>query len=168
MSAIRYQFLEHDSERVLMERATPKQEKHRIEIVTDGVHKLIYIDGMQLQQVLDVELPLEMGEISPRITITLHPESVEVRKVDSQQFKDMQAAQHPGERIIPPADNKALCEALKASQHATDAAWKAEVLEQLKAMNASIIQVTEGLGVTVVNCVTRRASDLPKEQCHDR
>ena len=135
-----------------MERATPKQEKHRIEIVTDGVHKLIYIDGMQLRQVLDVELPLEMDVLSPQITITLHPESVEVRKVDSQQFRDMRAAQHPGERIIPPADNKSLCEALKASQHASDAAWKAEVLGHLKTISQAVISVTEnGNAMKVIN-----------------
>ena len=51
---------------------------------------------------------------------------------------------HAGERIIPPADNKSLCEALKASQHASDAAWKAEMLEQLKALNVNLVKVTEG------------------------
>ncbi|MEJ5030042.1 hypothetical protein [Comamonas sp. MYb69] len=58
--------------------------------------------------------------------------------------QSMENAIHAGERIIPPADNKALCEALKASQHASDASWKAEVLEQLKAMNATLTSVTEG------------------------
>ncbi len=46
-------------------------------------------------------------------------------------------------RTFPAGDNKALCETLKASQHASDAAWKAEVLEQLKAMNAKLTSITE-------------------------
>jgi len=41
---------------------------------------------------------------------------------------------HAGERIIPSADNKALIQSLKASQHASDAAWKAEVLEHLRSL----------------------------------
>lgn len=57
-------------------------------------------------------------------------------------MQQMLPAVHVGERIIPPADNKALCEALKASQHASDAAWKAEVLEQLKTIRQAVISVT--------------------------
>lgn len=53
------------------------------------------------------------------------------------------SAINAGERIIPAADNKALIQSLKASQHASDAAWKAEVLEQLKAMNAQMSQLVE-------------------------
>ena len=70
-------------------------------------------------------------------------------------------AQHMGigihrcERIIPPADNKSLCEALKASQHASDAAWKAEVLEQLRAVNATLNRVVEGGSTMVVNGVQK-------------
>lgn len=41
---------------------------------------------------------------------------------------------HAGERIIPAADNKALIQSLKASKHAHDEAWKAEVLELLTAI----------------------------------
>lgn len=59
-------------------------------------------------------------------------------------MQQMHPTFHKGERIIPAADNKSLCETLKASQHASDAAWKAEVLEQLKAMNATLTSVTEG------------------------
>lgn len=62
---------------------------------------------------------------------------------------------HAGERIIPPADNKALIQSLKASQHASDAAWKAEVLEQLKAMNATLNRVVEGGNTMVVNGVQK-------------
>ena len=53
-------------------------------------------------------------------------------------------AVHVGERIIPDASNLSLLNALKASQHACDAAWRAEVLEQLKALNAIVVNVTEG------------------------
>ena len=59
---------------------------------------------------------------------------------------------HAGERIIPPADNKSLCEALKASQHASDAAWKAEVLGHLKTISQAVISVTEnGNAMKVIN-----------------
>lgn len=51
---------------------------------------------------------------------------------------------HAGERIIPPADNKALIQSLKASQHAHDEVWKVEVLDLLRLLNATLTSVTEG------------------------
>ncbi|MCD2164295.1 hypothetical protein [Comamonas koreensis] len=54
------------------------------------------------------------------------------------------SAIHAGERIIPSADNKALIQSLKASQHAHDELWKAEVLDLLRLLNATLTSVTEG------------------------
>lgn len=62
---------------------------------------------------------------------------------------------HSGERVIHAANNRGLFHALKASQHASDAAWKAEVLEQLKAMNATLNRVVEGGNTMVVNGVQK-------------
>ena len=58
--------------------------------------------------------------------------------------QSMENAIHAGERIIPPADNKALIQSLKASQHAHDEVWKAEVLDLLRLLNATLTSVTEG------------------------
>jgi len=67
--------------------------------------------------------------------------------------QSMENAIHAGERIIPPADNKSLCETLKASQHAHDEVWKAEVLDLLRLLNATLTSVTEGgnaMKVTII------------------
>lgn len=58
--------------------------------------------------------------------------------------QSMENAIHAGERIIPPADNKALIQSLKASQHAHDEVWKAEVLDLLRLLNATLTSVTGG------------------------
>ena len=59
---------------------------------------------------------------------------------------------HSGERVIHAANNRGLFHALKASQHASDAAWKAEVLEQLKTISRAVISVTEnGNAMRVTN-----------------
>ncbi len=58
--------------------------------------------------------------------------------------QSMENAIHAGERIIPAADSKALIQSLKASQHAHDEVWKAEVLDLLRLLNATLTSVTEG------------------------
>lgn len=58
--------------------------------------------------------------------------------------ESMENAIHAGERIIPAADNKALIQSLKASQHAHDEVWKAEVLDLLRLLSATLTSVTEG------------------------
>lgn len=64
----------------------------------------------------------------------------------------MGSAIHKGERIIPPVDNKALIQSLKASQHAHDEVWKAEVLDLLRLLNATLTSVTEnGNAMRVIN-----------------
>ncbi|MFA9288163.1 hypothetical protein ACCQ08_25565 [Comamonas sp. SY3] len=59
-------------------------------------------------------------------------------------MQKMHPTVHAGERIIPAADNKALIQSLKASQHAHDEVWKAEVLDLLRLLNATLTSVTEG------------------------
>ncbi|MDL5036833.1 hypothetical protein QRD40_10790 [Comamonas sp. Y6] len=63
--------------------------QNQVEILTNGCRKLIFIDGMMLHSVLDIDVPLEQGEIAPRVTIKLHPELVTIRQVDGKWITDM-------------------------------------------------------------------------------
>ena len=94
-----------------------------------------------------------------KIALWLYPElvgtveaQIDYRAVPFPHAQHMGSAIHQGERIIPAADSKALCEALKSSQHASEAAWKAEVLGHLKTISQAVISVTEnGNAMRVIN-----------------
>ena len=104
MKEIRVQFVESDVEHVIAGQTPCKQGEHHIEIITNGGQKLVFIDGKRLHRVLDIDVPLTAGEISPAITIKLHPDKITVRNVDGPQFKSIMK----GERIIPSVENAAL------------------------------------------------------------
>ena len=72
MKEIRVQFVESDVEHVIAGQTPCKQGEHHIEIITNGCQKLVFIDGKRLHRVLDIDVPLTAGEISPAITIKLH------------------------------------------------------------------------------------------------
>ena len=86
--------------------------QNKVELVTDGVRTLVFVDGVQLRHVLEFNIPVNAGEITPQIKVTLHPEQINIRHVDSAEFKSLKdgalAEVHKGERIIPSVENAAL------------------------------------------------------------
>ena len=60
---------------------------HKIDIVTAGIAKLIYLDGKRLHQVTDVDLPLSGGDLCPSIGLRLWADQVNVRKVNDAEYK---------------------------------------------------------------------------------
>lgn len=95
MSGFRYHPLESDLEFEIASAPSPAREKHHVQIVSNGGRKLIFIDGLMLSHVLDINVPLGIGEISPQVTIKFHPERVTLRDVGNAEFKAMQQKGEP-------------------------------------------------------------------------
>ena len=93
--------------------------QNKVELVTDGLRTLIFVDGVQLHQVLELNVPVVFDEIKPQITVTLCPEQINIRQVRASEFKSLGdgvlAEVYDGERIIPAADNKALMDSIEAA-----------------------------------------------------
>lgn len=103
--------------------------QNKVELVTDGLRTLVFVDGVQLRHVLELNVPVDFDEIKPQITVTLHPEQINIRHVSASEFKSLKdgalAEVHKGERIIPAADNKALMDSIEAAANAAAASVSA-------------------------------------------
>ena len=60
---------------------------HKIDIVTAGIAKLIYLDGKRLRQVTDADMPLSGDDLCPSISLRFWADQVNVRKVSEAEYK---------------------------------------------------------------------------------
>jgi hypothetical protein len=60
-----------------------------VDIVTDGVRKLVCINGRRINGVLGIELPVKNGEFGPRINLQLMADEIVQRTVSADEFNQM-------------------------------------------------------------------------------
>lgn len=64
---------------------------NRVEIVTNGWGKVIYVDGVQLEQVTDFELPTDPNEVAQQVRMTIVAREIVQRKVSSEEWARLMA-----------------------------------------------------------------------------
>lgn len=73
-----------------------------VDIVTDGIRKLVYINGQRIDGVLDIELPVKNGEFGPQINLRLHADEIVQRTVSADEFKQMLHGSDAAHKVSPP------------------------------------------------------------------
>lgn len=61
----------------------------KVDIVTDGVRRLVYINGHRINGVLNIELPVKAREIGPQIALHIVADEIVHRTVSTDEFKQM-------------------------------------------------------------------------------
>lgn len=61
----------------------------KVDIVTDGVRKLVYLNGQRINGLLDIELPVKADEFGPQIALRLVADEIVQRTVSADEFKQM-------------------------------------------------------------------------------
>lgn len=64
----------------------------KVEMVTNGVHKLLFINGQRINRVMDIELPVKAGEVSPQIVVKLWADEIIQRRVEGAEYKRLAGA----------------------------------------------------------------------------
>lgn len=71
-------------------RMPPANRAHaKVDIFTDGIRKLVYIDGHRINGVLDIDLPVKAGEFGPQIKLHMMADEIVQRAVGADEFKRM-------------------------------------------------------------------------------
>lgn len=82
-------FLGDDKEFLFSEKPLEQRKRQgcHVEIVTQGVWHLLFINGQRIDRVLDIDLAQRSGQVGPQIRLALNPAEIKVRSVDGEEFR---------------------------------------------------------------------------------
>lgn len=84
---IRVLYAESEDMRVFHEKTDQPKGSPKIEIVTNGIQSLVYINGQRINRVLDVQLPVRRDEIGPQVVLKIHADEIVQRTVSGEEYK---------------------------------------------------------------------------------
>ncbi|RYF76811.1 MAG: hypothetical protein EOO22_00795 [Comamonadaceae bacterium] len=58
-----------------------------VEIISNGVSRLVYVNRHRIDKVLDIDTNAGLGDLNPRVALTLHARSITQRLVSGEEWK---------------------------------------------------------------------------------
>lgn len=91
MPEITFRYIESDVERVIPELPrTESAREPRVEIVTNGVQRMVFVNGHRINCITSIEAPREAGKIGPSIVLGIHASEIVERLVGRDEWKALQ------------------------------------------------------------------------------